>query len=91
MFNMIEQRDQWRMPHVKPVGKGIHEVRISAQIAWRIFGYFGNRWQFTVCNIDRHVGKKGDLSGAIGTAKHRMTSVKSGKEMAVICERPGKS
>lgn len=92
VFDTIEQQEQWTLPYVKPVGKGISEVRINSSVAWRIFGFFGGGPKtFIVCNIDRHVGRKGDLAGGINLARKRMADIKSGKELAVKCERPGKT
>lgn len=91
-FDLLEQEDTWRAPLAKTIkGKnfrGLIEVRLKAQVQWRILGFYQGKRHFIVTAIGYHKGRVYSPKSLLETAKKRMDEVKKDGSKAKRCERP---
>lgn len=89
-FEILEPKTVWTMPKAKSLRNGLIEVRLTGDVAWRIFGFYGKqkRHEFIVVAVGNHKDRVYHPQKIIDTAKKRKEEINSNPAKAKSCERP---
>jgi hypothetical protein len=91
VFDGLETMVTWREPWTKFFDKEarIIEVRLSGDVEWRVFGFYGGaRQEFVVLGLGYHKGKVYTPRGIKTTLINRKREIEVDPRKAVPCARP---
>lgn len=94
VFDILEQQQVWRGPHYK-ILKGpppaIAEIILRTDVAWRIFGYKSDEFEFTVTGFGNHKDDIYKPKNVIELSRSRRVDIESDKLKVMSCVRPKKT